>query len=133
MQDLIKYMLLLWLCFIIKRELEISELIKEENIDLLFLTETDCHIDTECEYKISGFNTVLPLRDNQTDQIRIIALVRSSLANTVKVKSEFMSKTFPSIWFMISELNKESTYIAGFYRQWNYILLNCHPPMVIFI
>ena len=44
--------------------------------------------------------------------------MRSSLANTVKVKSEFMSKTFPSIWFMISELNKESTYIAGFYRQW---------------
>ena len=105
---------------LLKRELEIIELIESEKIDLLFLTETDIVLESESEYKIKGFNTFFPARENNTDQIRIIALLRTSLEENIKIKNEIMCEEFPSIWFEQSEANKANTYFAGFYRQWSY-------------
>ena len=38
---------------LIKRELEIAQLLSDENIDILFLTESDIKIEDEAYYKIS--------------------------------------------------------------------------------
>ena len=47
-------------------------------------------------------------------------MLRTSLKKTIKVKTEVMSKDFPSMWLEMSEPNKESAFISGFYRQWTY-------------
>ena len=94
--------------------------LKVYEIDLLFLTETDIVLDSETDFKIKDFNTYFPTRENKSDQIRIIALLRKSLEDTIKVKNVFMSKEFPSIWFEMSEIIKAHTFIAGFYRQWSW-------------
>ena len=80
---------------LLKRELEIIELIESEKIDLLFLTETDIVLESESEYKIKGFYTFFPARENNTDQIRIIALLRTSLDENIKIKNEIISRNFP--------------------------------------
>ena len=45
---------------LIKREHEITELLKRQNLDVLFLVETDtASIKNEKDYRISGYKTIL--------------------------------------------------------------------------
>ena len=51
---------------LIKREHEIIELIKSQNLDLLFLVETDSTmIMEEKDYKIKAYHTVFPVRKKE--------------------------------------------------------------------
>ena len=45
---------------IVKRELEIVELINKEDLDILFLTETDERLNNEEDFKLCGFNNIRP-------------------------------------------------------------------------
>ena len=49
---------------LIKRELEITNLLTTEKLDIFFLVETDTNmIHSENDYKIEGYKTVFPLKD----------------------------------------------------------------------
>ena len=53
---------------LIKRETEITNLLKNEDLDILFLTETDNqNIKDEDSYKIQGYTTVLQKRKSESD------------------------------------------------------------------
>ena len=93
---------------LITREKEISNLLLSEDIDLIFLTETDNkNIQKEDNYVIQGYKTILPLFNKSKPKIRIMALVRNEIANQVKIRSDLMSDQFPSIWIEYSDLNKK--------------------------
>ena len=104
---------------LIKRENEILEIITSQNIDILFLTETDTKRSNAEKFVIKGFNTVVQKVSKEDDVVRIVALVRENAGLEFKVRDDLMSVSFPSIWLEIQDKNKSSTLLGGFYRQWS--------------
>ena len=65
------------------------------------------------------------LQDNLTKYryklklVRIIGLVKENLVPYIKIRTDLMSKEFPSIWIEYkADQNKKSLLMAGFYRVW---------------
>ena len=104
---------------LIKRENEILEIITSQNIDILFLTETDTKRSNAEKFVIKGFNTVVQKVSKEDDVVRIVALIRENAGLEFKVRDDLMSVSFPSIWLEIQDKNKSSTLLGGFYRQWS--------------
>ena len=105
---------------LVKRELEIVKLLHEENIDILFLTETDTiELEKEEDFKIKGYSTIFPKRNSIKDKIRIICIIKESICVCTKIRTDLMDTGFASIWI---EVNKSQNRIlfAGFYREWSY-------------
>ena len=89
---------------LICRESEIKSILKEEEVDIMFLTETDTRaVLKETDYQLAGYNTILPKKVNDLEYTRIIALVSHKISNRIKVRNDLMSPNFPSIWLEISE------------------------------
>ena len=105
---------------LIKREIELIDLLKSENVDVIFLTETDTKsLSKEEDYCIQGYKTILPITDPKSGLVRIIGLVKEEHIPHIKIRLDLMSKEFPSIWFEYrADQNKKSTLLAGFYRVW---------------
>ena len=104
---------------LIKRELEIIHLLNSENIDVIFITETDTkQIICEGDYRINGYKTVFQERTNPNDWLRIVCLIKDSWVNKVTIREDLMTCDFPSIWLEIKEENCKPTVLAGFYREW---------------
>ena len=103
---------------LIKRENEIVEILTSQNIDVLFLTETDTKRSDAEKFVIKGFNTVMQRVSEEEDIVRVIALIRENTGLEIKTRSDLMSDSFPSVWLEIKEENKSSTLLGGFYRQW---------------
>ena len=81
----------------IKRELEIKHLLQEEKIDVIFLTETDVLLQSDNEYQIEGFKTVLPIKSNHEDKTRIICLIKNEWMSKCTIRNELMTSDFASI------------------------------------
>ena len=61
---------------LVKRELEIVNLIADQKLDVLFLVETDTNqIMEEKDYKLKGFKTVFPLRSEADQTTHMICLI----------------------------------------------------------
>ena len=104
---------------LITKEIEISELMKSEDIDVMFLTEADTKKINVEKYKLLGYNTIAQLCEGEEDVVRIIALVKEDPSLCIKVRLDLMNKIFPSIWLEVADKYKSSTTIGGFYRQWS--------------
>ena len=104
---------------LIKRELEIINLLEKEQADILFLNETDTMLDkSEC-YTVQGFKTVLQKVNNVEGQkTQIIALIKEGRGE-ILVRENLMNEKFPSIWIEVIEKQKGSVLICSFYREWN--------------
>ena len=77
---------------LIKREIEIRNLLQKHEINILFLNETDTfNIKKESDYKIEGFTTVLQKRESENEKLRLICLESENLANDMKVRNDLMS------------------------------------------
>ena len=84
---------------LVTRENELIQLLDKEKIDILFLTETDTSkIESENDYVMNGYKTILPLRDDRSDKIIIMLLIKESIASEFKISVDLMSPNFPSIW-----------------------------------
>ena len=106
---------------LVKRELEIRNLLKTEKIDILFLNETDSvNIHKESDYNIEGFSTILQKRDNENSKVRLICLINKKIMNSSEIRLDLMSPDFPSIWVEKKNEGKKSIVIGGFYREWNH-------------
>ena len=102
---------------------ELKNLLEKEDIDVLFLTETDSNnLDSESDYIIQGYKTILPLKKNNSDKVRILCLVMEAISSQVKPVPELMNPSFPSIWIEIKgnfDTNSgNDMIIGGFYREW---------------
>ena len=106
---------------LIRRELEIRNLIENENIDVLFLNETDSNqLQTESDFTITGVNTIFQKREDNCEKVRLICLVKESLMTNFTVRQDLMSTDFPSIWLEVNETNKQTVLLSGFYCEWNH-------------
>ena len=66
---------------LITRELELKQLLQNEKIDIMFLTETDTHsLSSKTDYQIEGYETILPKMDNN-NLVRILCLVKNDKIN----------------------------------------------------
>ena len=100
----------------LKRELELKNLIESEKIDIMFVTETDTKLlKTEDDYKIKGRYTVIPEMKNTKEQVRIICIVEESMKDRIKVRKDLMS---PSIWLEVERWSRKNVILGGFYREW---------------
>ena len=104
---------------LIKRELELKNILKTEKVNIMFLVETDLTmLNGKEDYKIEGYETILQKRDQNTEKIRIIGLVEEEMRNITKVRNDLMTKEFPSIWLEITRSKQKNLLICGFYREW---------------
>ena len=62
-----------------KRELEIIDLLNKENINIMFLTETDQPKNVPMDLKIKGYKTLLLKTKMPEDKVRIVALVNEKV------------------------------------------------------
>ena len=82
-------------------------MLKEEDLNVLFLVETDTKsVKTPEEYRVEGFITVLPKREKNEDMVRMIALMDEETSKQAKIREDLMSSEFPSIWIEV-ERKKE--------------------------
>ena len=103
---------------IIKRELEIKELLKNEEINILFLTESDIILGKTDDYKIEGFTTVFQKRESENEKIRVVAFIKEDVESQIIVKENLMSFEVPSIWLELKAEHSVPFIICGVYREW---------------
>ena len=88
---------------------------------MAFLTETDTkNVDSPEDYKIEGYETILPKIHNDKKK-RIIALKKTDSDATSKIRDDLMSPDFPSIWIEWESTYTKNTLIGGFYREWSQV------------
>ena len=62
---------------LLTREAELKNLLIQENLDILFLTETDSkNLVNDESYVIQGYKTILPLISLESDTVRLCVLSR---------------------------------------------------------
>ena len=104
---------------LIVREQELIEIIKVNDISVIFLVETDTvAINTETDFTIDGFKTIIQNKTNITDVTRIIGLVRNDLAESIIIRMDLTSKEFPSLWLELETIGSKNVLMGGFYREW---------------
>ena len=105
---------------LVKRENEIKSMLEEEDLDILFLTETDSLKQNVITYNMKGYKTYLQATNEENNLVRIAALVKENCGVDIALKEDVMSPNFPSIWFEVTDKKKSSTAVGGFYRQWSH-------------
>ena len=110
---------------LIRREHEIVNLIESEEVDVLFLTETDTGKVNASNFKLQGYETFTQSCENEDDTVRAIAIVKENCGAKIQLRPDLMSNMFPSIWLEVEDRYKSKSMIAGFYRQWSVTL---YPP-----
>ena len=104
---------------LVKRENEIVDLLRSEDIDVLILTETDTKSFNTNAYKIQGYSTHIQLCENDEDLVRIIALTKENCGVDFNLRQDLMSRAFPSVWIEVIDKYRSKSIIGGFYRQWS--------------
>ena len=101
------------------REQELREIIKENSINVVFLVETDTHaINSELDYQVKGFKTVIQTKTNASLPTRIICLIDEELLNQTIIRTDLTSVDFPSLWVEIENEVGKNVLCGGFYREW---------------
>ena len=109
-------------------EHEISDLLKSQNLDLLFLVETDSDTTSileEKDYKLKGYHTVFALRKEEDLKTKLFFLFDEKCVN-FKVRTDLMSPEFPSIWCEIVREKEKNFLVCGFYREWSHEGINLY-------
>ena len=110
---------------LITRELELKQLLQNEKIDIMFLTETDTHsLSSKTDYQIEGYETILPKMDNN-NLVRILCLVKNDRINQISTVESLMSTDFPTIWLEYTSQKGAKFLIGGFYRVWTNAGIKC--------
>ena len=84
---------------LITREGELINLLNAEDIDIIFLSETDTKsLRTEEDYYIKGYNAIFHKRKDEVSILRLVCLVKTEIRKNITIRSDLMSDSFPSIW-----------------------------------
>ena len=100
-----------------KHEHEITELLHNEQLDILFLTETDSYLIDE-EFKILNFIGITHNKSSQRQKTRILALVNDNVWNDIKKRDDLDISNYPIINIETKLKNNKKIIITGLYRQW---------------
>ena len=65
---------------LITKEQELTDILKTEKVDIIFLAETDTRmLINESSYIISGYKTMLPVKAAKSELVRILGLIKESI------------------------------------------------------
>ena len=104
---------------LLKRELELKDMLNSEKLNIMFLVETDTKmLHGKNDYKIEGYETILQKTNKSNEKIRIICLVKEETFKCTKIREDLMSSEFPTIWLEITRNNQKNLLVCGFYREW---------------
>ena len=88
-------------------------------MSIMFLVETDTKaINKSEDYKIKGYKTVIPKKEGEAGQIRIMGLVEEAKQDRIRTREDLMDKDFSSIWMEVKNEKTKNTLVCGFYREW---------------
>ena len=100
------------------REQELKEIIKGNSINVIFLVETDTHaINSELDYQIQGYKTVIQTKTNTALPTRIICLIDEEMSHQIIIQTDLTSADFPSLWVEIENNHGKNVLCGGFYRE----------------
>ena len=110
---------------LVTREFELLQLLEEEEIDILFITETDTlMLESESDYSIKGYKTIFPKRKTNKDKLRLLCVIKEEVVPDFEIISDYMYDGFPSIWIKKARKDNNSDVnslaIGGFYRVWSH-------------
>ena len=71
---------------LVKRENEIKSMLEEEDLDILFLTETDSLKQNVITYNMKGYKTYLQATNEENNLVRIAALVKENCGVDIALK-----------------------------------------------
>ena len=101
------------------REQELTNIIKINQINMIFLVETDTSaINNENDYSIQGFKTIIQKKRAESDPTRIICLIDNKLASHALIRNDLTSTDFPSLWVEIENEKGKNIICGGYYREW---------------
>ena len=101
------------------REEEIKSLVRLNSLNIVFLVETDTSaINSETDYRIPGFKTLIQKKDNAQDHTRILCLIDEKMSSNIVIRSDLSSADFPSLWVEIENRAGKNILCGGFYREW---------------
>ena len=97
------------------------EILKNENIDIIFLLETDTkNLAIEADFQIEGYKTIFYKRKEQIDNLRIISLIKEEVAGSITILYKIMNEEIPSIWLEFKDQDQTKIAIGSFYREWTH-------------
>ena len=101
------------------REEELKDIIKTNNLDVIFLVETDTtSVSVENDYKLPGLKTLIQNKENPTDLTRIVCLINEKMSEHTIIRSDLTSPDFPSLWIELENDSGRNILCGGFYREW---------------
>ena len=104
---------------LILREQELKSIIQLNKLNIIFLVETDTSaVNSESDYKIEGFRTIIQNKKEQMAPTRIVGLIDETLTNRILIRHDLTSNDFPSLWIEIENERGPNTICGGFYREW---------------
>ena len=101
----------------LRLEDEIKQILTDQNIAIMFLTETDSR-EIRNNFKIWGFDTFYPLQPEPNDKVRIVCLVRQDPEIKYAMRDDLMSAKIPTIWVEYRTNTNNKFLIGGCYREW---------------
>ena len=100
---------------LITKENELVQLLQEEEIDVMFLTETDTSLQNAETFQITGYTTHIQLCKEKKENVRIIALTKDNCGVEILRREDLMSGRFPSIWIELRDKYKSGTLVGFFF------------------
>jgi len=108
---------------LVKREAELMDLMKEENIDIMILTEVDINFaKSKDSLNFPSFTTILPKVREESSKVRVMVLLKQELNDYIRVRDDLMTHEIQSIWLEVlqGKKRKKPTLICGLYREWDH-------------
>ena len=97
------------------KELALCNLLQTHSVDIAAITEAELDDATASNFSIDGYTTFLPL--HTTNKVRVLLLVRTSLAIAANARQFPDSTHGTSIWLELNLSNKRFL-VGGVYRPW---------------
>ena len=97
------------------KEPEIDQIIESNNINFLFLLETDIR-----HFKTETFASYIPILQmtKEGEKVQVFLLIRPQMKEKVRVRTDLMEAGVPMIWIEVETEQGNNIMIAGVYREW---------------
>lgn len=105
----------------VTKELALNNILRESGVDVAFITETELEPEAATCFAIKDYITFLPPTTPEQRKVRIIALVKSSVATKFNVKLRTDLSSVISVWLELF-LPKKAI-LGGVYRPWSGLAL----------
>jgi hypothetical protein len=102
------------------RELALLGLLNDNDFDVGIITETEIPTISHGDFNVEGYHTFLPVTHSdllKTAKYRVMIVVKSTMAELMKIRHDLMHPAEQSIWVQVDLGNR--FLVGGLYREWS--------------